>query len=149
MAQRLLLDRAPVRQEMIHTIPTDLESVADAARAYEGELQRFYGAARINPARPLFDIVLMGMGRDGHTASLFPNRVQLGEQQRWVVEVPDPALEPFVPRVTLTFPVLAATREMLFRGGRHPDQDQGEQGPARESGACTASSDGRVVADEY
>ena len=54
------------------------------------------------------------MGRDGHTASLFPNHVQLDEQQRWVVDVPDPALEPFVPRVTLTFPVLAATREMLF-----------------------------------
>ena len=114
MAQRLLLNRAPVREEMIHTIPTDLESVADAARAYEGELQRFYGAARIKPERPLFDIVLMGMGRDGHTASLFPNHVQLDEQQRWVVDVPDPALEPFVPRVTLTFPVLAATREMLF-----------------------------------
>ena len=114
MVRRLLLDRVPAREEMIHAIPTDLESVADAARVYEGELQRFYGAERIDPARPLFDIVLMGMGRDGHTASLFPGHVQLDEQQRWVVEVPNPALEPFVPRVTLTFPVLAATRDMLF-----------------------------------
>jgi 6-phosphogluconolactonase len=113
MTRRSLLNRVPVRQEMIHAIPTDLESTAEAARVYESELQRFYGAARIDPARPLFDIVLMGMGRDGHTASLFPDHVQLNEQ-RWAVEVLDPAIEPFVSRVTLTFPVLAATREMLF-----------------------------------
>jgi 6-phosphogluconolactonase len=114
MARRLLLNRVSVREEMIHAIATDVESIADAARAYEGDLQRFYGAERIDPARPLFDIVLMGMGRDGHTASLFPGHAELDEQQRWVVEVTDPALEPFVPRVTLTFPALAATRDMLF-----------------------------------
>ncbi len=114
MARRSLLNRGPVREDMIHAIATDLESIADAAREYERELQRFYGAERIDPARPLFDIVLMGMGRDGHTASLFPGHAELDEQQRWVVGVPNPTLEPFVARVTLTFPVLAATRDMLF-----------------------------------
>jgi 6-phosphogluconolactonase len=114
MARRLMLDRVSVSREMIHAIPMATENVRDAAQAYESELQRFYGASRIDPARPLFDVVLMGMGSDGHTASLFPGHVQLEEQQRWAIEVPNPALEPFVPRVTLTFPVLAATRDMLF-----------------------------------
>jgi 6-phosphogluconolactonase len=114
MARRSLLNRVPVREEMIHAVATDVESVTDAARAYERDLQRFYGAERIDPARPLFDIVLMGMGRDGHTASLFPGHAELDEQQRWVVGVPNPAFEPFIARVTLTFPVLAAARDMLF-----------------------------------
>jgi 6-phosphogluconolactonase len=114
MARRLMLDRLPVREEMIHAIPMGLANLDDAAREYEHELQRFYGGSRIDPARPLFDIVLMGLGRDAHTASLFPGRPQLEERQRWAIGVPDPGLEPFVPRVTLTFPVLAATRAMLF-----------------------------------
>jgi 6-phosphogluconolactonase len=114
MARRSLLNRVSVREEMIHAIATDVESVAVAAPAYERDLQRFYGAGRIDPARPLFDIVLMGMGRDGHTASLFPGHAELDEQQRWVVGVPNPAIEPFVARVTLTLPVLAAARDMLF-----------------------------------
>jgi 6-phosphogluconolactonase len=56
----------------------------------------------------------MGLGPDGHTASLFPGRAELGEKTRWVVGVPEAGVEPFVPRVTLTFPTLASTREMLF-----------------------------------
>jgi carbohydrate kinase (thermoresistant glucokinase family) len=56
----------------------------------------------------------LGLGADGHTASLFPGRPELDEKTRWVVGVPKPGLEPFVPRVTLTFPALASTREMLF-----------------------------------
>jgi 6-phosphogluconolactonase len=64
--------------------------------------------------RPLFDLVLMGLAPDGHTASLFPNAPALAEQERWVVGVNEAGLHPFVPRVTLTFPALASTREMLF-----------------------------------
>src|SRR5262249_48175839 len=63
---------------------------------------------------PLFDGVLMGVGVDGHAASLFPGRAELEESERWVVGVAEAGLEPFVPRVTLTFPALASTREMLF-----------------------------------
>jgi 6-phosphogluconolactonase len=62
----------------------------------------------------LFDLVLMGLGSDGHTASLFPHSPALDEQARWVVGVAKAGMEPFVPRVTLTFPALASTREMLF-----------------------------------
>jgi 6-phosphogluconolactonase len=62
----------------------------------------------------LFDVVLMGVGSDGHTASLFPGQPQVEETRRWVVGVPQAGLEPFVPRVSLTLPALASTRDMLF-----------------------------------
>lgn len=113
-ARRLLLDRVPVPKENIHAIPTNAGSVEEAARLYEAELRRFYGAERLDPARPLLDVVLLGVGGDGHTASLFPGHTQLDETARWVVGVAHAGLEPFVPRVTLTFPVLASTREMIF-----------------------------------
>ncbi len=56
----------------------------------------------------------MGLGSDGHTASIFPGLAAVEEKQRWAVGVDQAGLAPFVPRVTLTFPVLASTREMLF-----------------------------------
>jgi 6-phosphogluconolactonase len=113
-AQRLLLDRAPVPASSIHAIPTSVADVGEAARRYEAELRRFYGAERLEPMRPLFDVVLMGVGADGHTASLFPGRAELDDNEHWVVGVSEAGLEPFVPRVTLTLPALASTRAMLF-----------------------------------
>jgi len=58
--------------------------------------------------------VLMGVGPDGHTASLFPDYPAVEETTRWVVGVPKAHVEPFVPRVTLTLPALGSCREMLF-----------------------------------
>jgi 6-phosphogluconolactonase len=113
MARRLFLDRcAPA--DTIHPIPTDAADPEDAAHRYESELKSYYGFSRLNPARPLFDLVLMGVGPDGHIASLFPGYPALDETERWVVGVPQANVEPFVPRVTLTLPVLASCREMLF-----------------------------------
>jgi 6-phosphogluconolactonase len=113
MARRIFLDRyAPAAN--IHAIPTDAGNPEQAARRYESELKSFYGAHELGPGRPLFDVVLMGVGPDGHTASLFPNYPALEETDRWVVGVPKAPVEPFVPRVTLTFPVLGSCREMLF-----------------------------------
>jgi 6-phosphogluconolactonase len=86
-------------------------------------LRRFYGAERLDPGRPLFEMVLMGVGSDGHTASLFPGHAGLEEKQRWVVGVDEAGLEPFVPRVTLTFPALASTREMLFLVSGHDKRE--------------------------
>jgi 6-phosphogluconolactonase len=114
MVRQLLLDHVPVPAANICPIPTSVDNVAEAARLYEIELRRFYGAEQLMPERPLFDMVLLGIGADGHTASLFPGHAQLDEKTRWVVGVPEAGLEPFVPRVTLTFPALASTREMLF-----------------------------------
>jgi 6-phosphogluconolactonase len=113
MARPIFLDRwAPASN--IHPIPTDTADPDKAARRYESELQTFYGAAQLDPARPLFDVVLMGVGPDGHTASLFPDYPVIEATGRWVVGVPQAHVEPFVPRVTLTLPALNSCREMLF-----------------------------------
>jgi 6-phosphogluconolactonase len=113
MARAILLDSlAPTAN--IHPIPTDTAGPDESAHRYERELQTFYGASKLDPARPLFDFVLMGVGPDGHTASLFPDDPTLKERTRWVVGVPKAHVEPLVPRVTLTLPALSSCREMLF-----------------------------------
>jgi 6-phosphogluconolactonase len=113
MARRIFLDAcAPAAN--IHPIPTDAADPDQAARAYESELQSFYGAETLDSSRPLFDVVLMGVGPDGHTASLFPGYPAIKKTARWVVGVPKAHVEPFVPRVTLTLPALGSCREMLF-----------------------------------
>jgi 6-phosphogluconolactonase len=113
MARRIFLDHcAPAAN--IHPIPTDAADPREAARRYERELKSFYGANELVSSRPLFDVVLMGVGPDGHTASLFPDYPAIEEIERWVVGVPQAHVEPFVPRVTLTLPALNSCREILF-----------------------------------
>jgi 6-phosphogluconolactonase len=114
MARRLFLNHVRAPSANVHAIATDANYPEAAARLYEDDLKQFYGADKLDPARPLFDLVLMGLGDDGHTASLFPGSAALDEKDRWVVGVAKSGMEPFVPRVTLTFPALASTREMLF-----------------------------------
>jgi len=113
-ARRAFLDHVSAPRQNIHSIATDTNDPEAAARLYQDELKQFYGAGRLDPARPLFDLVLMGLGADGHKASLFPHSPALEEKDRWVLGVAKAGMEPFVPRVTLTFPALAATHEMLF-----------------------------------
>jgi len=113
MARRTFLDRsAPAAN--VHPIATEGIDAGESARRYEAELQSFYGADRLDPVRPLFDLVLLGVGPDGHTASLFPGYPAAEETSRWAVDVPEAHVEPFVPRVTLTLPALGSCREMLF-----------------------------------
>ncbi|MCA6108406.1 6-phosphogluconolactonase [Bradyrhizobium cenepequi] len=113
MARGAFLDRhAPASH--IHPIPTDAASPDEATERYARELKSFYGAEALDAARPLFDLVLMGIGPDGHTASLFPNYPAIEVIDRWVVGVPKANVEPFVPRVSLTLPTLSCCREMLF-----------------------------------
>lgn len=113
IARRIFLDRcAPAAN--IHPIPTDTADPNESAHRYASELRSFYAADELDSTRPLFDAVLMGVGPDGHTASLFPDDPAVEETRRWVVGVPKAHVEPFVPRVTLTLPALGSCREMLF-----------------------------------
>lgn len=114
IAREIFLNRNAPPQN-IHPILTATDNPNVSAAAYAHELQAFYGTAHLDPARPLFDLVLMGAGPDGHTASLFPGYPALEETERWAVGVPQANVAPFVPRVTLTLPVLASCREMLFQ----------------------------------
>ncbi|MGL3107448.1 6-phosphogluconolactonase [Bradyrhizobium sp. BR 1432] len=121
VARATFLDRSAPSGH-IHPIPTTTENPDRAAEAYAHELQAFYGADRLNSARPLFDMILMGAGPDGHTASLFPGYPEIEETERWVIGVPKANVAPFVPRVSLTLPVLASCREMLFEIAGHDKQ---------------------------
>jgi 6-phosphogluconolactonase/glucosamine-6-phosphate isomerase/deaminase len=113
MARQAFLNRcAPLIN--IHPMATNSANPDEAAHRYEAQLKSFYGADKLDAARPLFDVVLMGVGPDGHTASIFPGYPAAAETKRWVVGVPEAHVEPFVPRVTLTLPTLASCREMLF-----------------------------------
>ena len=73
-----------------------------------------YAAALDEAGRPPFDLLLLGIGPDGHCASLFPGQASLAERERLVVGVPQAGLEPFVPRISLTLPALAAARQVVF-----------------------------------
>lgn len=114
MAHAAFLDQLPIPRHNIHPMPTDASNPHEAALQYETELKRFYGRDRLHPEQPLFDLVLMGLGLDGHTASLFPGGSAVSETERWVVGVDLAGLPPLVPRMSLTFPTLASTRRMTF-----------------------------------
>jgi 6-phosphogluconolactonase len=110
MTREAMLGRAPVPPENIHPIPTD-GTPEDAARRYELTLQQAYGAAKLDPHRPLFDVTLLGLGGDGHTASLLPGEPALSERKHWVAVVSHGRPEV---RITMTYPVLESSRRVAF-----------------------------------
>jgi 6-phosphogluconolactonase len=101
MARRALLDHVSARAHPMDGTLCD-------ADGYERDLRERFGRA------PRFDLAVYGLGPDGHTASLFPGKPATEERDRWVVRVPGPGLEPFVPRVTMTAPVLSSAALGVF-----------------------------------
>jgi 6-phosphogluconolactonase len=111
MVREALLSRAPIPPLNIHPIPTEGISPQAAASAYEHELQTFYAAAHLDPSRSLFDVAFLGLGADGHIASLFPGTSALSERNRWVTAVVGAKSEA---RITLTYPAIESSRQVAF-----------------------------------
>lgn len=112
MARDALLAHVPLDAVQIHPVPTDAGSPDDVASRYEAELRGFLTVSA--GEWPRFDLVLLGMGSDGHTASLFPGMPSLDETARMVVASPPGVLPPPVDRITLTLPVINAARAVAF-----------------------------------
>ena len=110
MARETLLAQIPAREANIHPIPTSGDP-DQAARTYEATLKRAYGADSLDPARPLFDLVLLGLGDDGHICSLLPGSPALEERQRWGVPVAHGRPEM---RFTLTYAPIQSSRVTAF-----------------------------------
>jgi 6-phosphogluconolactonase len=110
MVREALLAHVPAPAQNIHGIETTGDPAA-AASDYERVLKAYYGAETLDPARPLFDVELLGLGPDGHTASLFPGTKVLEERQRWVAEIVGAKPET---RITLTYPPLESSRHTGF-----------------------------------
>jgi 6-phosphogluconolactonase len=110
MTREAMFDKAPVSAKNIHPVPVD-GTPEDAARRYERTLQQTYGAATLDRARPLFDVTLLGLGPDGHTASLLPGEPVLEERKRWVAAVSHGRPEV---RITMTYPVIESSKLVAF-----------------------------------
>ncbi|HQT88222.1 MAG TPA: 6-phosphogluconolactonase [Acidiphilium sp.] len=103
---------AGIANPHLHAVPFEGMTVDQAARAYGAQLQSLYGAQTLDPARKFFDLCLLGMGDDGHTASLLPNQpALLDERTRWTLPVTQGRPEA---RITLTYPVLESARCVVF-----------------------------------
>lgn len=111
MVNQALLSKVPVPPENVFRMPTDGD-LADAAWRYARDLRTLYGADSLQPGRPLFDVVLLGLGENGHTASLFPGTDVLDETEAWVGSC-QPHDAPHE-RLTLTYPAIASSAAVLF-----------------------------------
>ncbi len=109
MAWRFLLAYVPIPPARIFPVPTGEPSVASAAAAYETRIKAFFANGP-----PVFDVILLGLGEDGHTASLFPHSAALAETRRLVASGPPGRLPPPVDRVTFTFPLINMARAVFF-----------------------------------
>ncbi len=109
LAKMDFLDRIPIPVEQIHPMPGEAPP-EEGARRYERELKAFF---QVKEERfPILDLIFLGMGKDGHTASLFPGKDLAEAQERWVVAVKGGT--PDIYRLTLTYEVLNRAKEIYF-----------------------------------
>lgn len=115
MVREALMDRVPIPSDHVHRVRTE-QALQDAARSYENEMRHLFPVEL-----PRFDLILLGMGEDGHTASLFPHSMGLSESTRWFIANTIPGTNQ--ERLTLTFPAINAARcvVVLVRGKSKAD----------------------------
>jgi 6-phosphogluconolactonase len=112
MTQGTLMTSGFVPESHLHRVQAELPDAAEVATRYEADLRAFFTEDKCLDGFPRFDAVLLGMGPDGHTASLFPGSQGLEETKRWVIAN---WVEKFKSaRITFTFPVLNAARAILL-----------------------------------
>ena len=113
MAREAMLDKLKIPAAHIHRIHAEQRDLQAAARAYEDEIERVLGAvAGVGRRPPHFNLFLLGMGPDGHTASIFPGTEALEETERWVIPVDVPSLG--VKRITMTPPLINSAHFIIF-----------------------------------
>ena len=114
IAHEMLISKVSIPKENVHPMPVNARTPALGAEIYEKELkQYFYGIESVE-IDFTFDAVILGLGEDGHTASLFPGNPALLERNKWVVPVQAPASYPTKDRLTLTFPVINTSKNVFF-----------------------------------
>jgi 6-phosphogluconolactonase len=111
MVTEAMFSRAPVPPENVHRIPTVGVTAAQAAAQYERTLRALHGGRSPTRERPLLDVCLLGVGGDGHTASLLPDAALFGVRDRWVAVVAQGRPQT---RITLTYPALESSRTVVF-----------------------------------
>jgi 6-phosphogluconolactonase len=148
MAWEAMIRHVPVPMEQVHPVPTDARSPQDAAALYCETLREFYGAETLDPLRPLFDVTLLGLGADGHFASLFPGSPALDERKAWAASVIGAKPEP---RITLTYPALGSSASVLFlvSGGEKREALERLRGndPALPASHLETAGTIRIIAD--
>lgn len=110
MVKETLLAGLDVTPRKLLAIPTD-GTPESAADRYDEVLRQQYGASQLEAGVPLFHLTLLGLGDDGHTASLLPGQPVLQERNRWAAAVPQGRGEP---RITLTYPALESSELIIF-----------------------------------
>ncbi len=113
LAYQTFLSKVAIPPQNIHRIQAESENPEDAALSYERILREFLNTSEGDP-RISFDLTLLGVGRDGHTASLFPAAPALEEKRAWVVAVDSPSSVKPPKRITLTYPVLNRSENIFF-----------------------------------
>jgi 6-phosphogluconolactonase len=131
MAQEALLTRIEIPSANVHPMPTDFPDPREAAQVYEAALRAHFGSV------PRFDLIILGLGADGHTASLFANSAVLHETERWVVAVTVPADPPV--RLTLTLAVINGAAQVHFLVTGRDKADALRRARQGSTNACPAS----------
>jgi 6-phosphogluconolactonase len=114
MAYSSLLSKVAIPEQNIFRAPTEEATVEDAACAYEKTLMMFFSKEPGSVLFPVFDLILLGMGSDGHTASLYPGNTALEENERWVTSVLAPDTAPVKERISVTLPLINSSRQVCF-----------------------------------